>query len=92
MTIETTKNRPVDTLRALGGVKATIWGNATENGGIRYNVEFSRTYRDRDGNYRDTGSFDGPDALQIARLSEKAYERISELVAESRSLAGGAEQ
>jgi hypothetical protein len=90
MTTET-KNRPVDTLRALGGVKATIWGNATENGGTRYSVEFARTYK-KDDKYFDTNSFDAGDGLIVARLAERAFDRIAELVAENRKLASGAEQ
>lgn len=86
------KNRPIDTLRTLGGLKATIWGNATENGGVRYSVEFSRTYKGKDDQFHDTRSFDAVEALQIARLAERAYERIGELVAANRQTPTGDQQ
>jgi hypothetical protein len=86
------KNRPVDEMRALGGLKATIWGNATENGGIRYSVEFARTYKGSDDKFHDTRSFDAREALQVARLAEKAYERIGELVAANRQSQSGEQQ
>ena len=88
MTNSQAKNRPIETLRTIGGVKATIWGNPTENGGTRYSVEFARTYK-KDDKFHDTSSFDAAEALIVARLAGKAFDRIAELVAESRKSAAG---
>lgn len=74
------KNTPIETLRERGGLKATIWFNATPNstkGGF-YSVELSRVYRTDEG-YKNSRSFNDSDLLFIARLAEKAHDRIREL-------------
>lgn len=81
------KTRPVATLRAFGGLKATIWGNPTDKGGIRYSVEFARTYKGGDEKLHDTGSFSATEALQVARLAEQAYDYIGKLIAKNKSVA-----
>ena len=40
-----TKNKPTHEVR-LGMIKAAIWKNDTENGGVRYNANFQRIYKD----------------------------------------------
>ena len=42
------KNTPVETVRGRGGIKATIWKNASANGSF-YSIELSRTYKTDDG-------------------------------------------
>ena len=75
--MSTPKNKPIDTLRD-GSLKATIWKNASEKGSF-YSVEFSRTYRDSENNYRDSHSFSGAEPLQLAHLATRAYDRIAQL-------------
>ena len=41
-----TDTKPADEIR-IGRVKATIWMNTAEDGAPRYNVVFSRLYRER---------------------------------------------
>lgn len=70
-------NPPVQTLRD-GFLAATIWRNLGDNGNF-YSVEFSRTYKDDENQYHDSHSFSGSEPLRLARLAEKAYDRIVEL-------------
>ena len=53
------KNRPVETLRD-GNLKAAIWENEREDKTMQ-NVQFRKSYRDQDGQYRDTDSFGSND-------------------------------
>lgn len=73
------KKKPAKTLRAPGGLKATIWPNVRKDGSTAFAVQFSRTYRDPDGQYHDVNSFDAGEALQISVLATDAYKAISEL-------------
>jgi len=69
--------QPVDTIRD-GNLKASIWRNEGDKGPF-YATEFARTYKDKDGNLRDTHSFIDSDQLKIAELARKSYERTTEL-------------
>ena len=73
----TTANKPVDRIRD-GSLKATIWENEGPKGTF-YSVEFSRTYQDEHGQYKDSRSFSGAELLRISRLAVKAYDRVSAL-------------
>lgn len=72
-----TPKRPADTLRD-GAVKATIWPNEGDNG-TYYATSLSRSYKDSEGNTRDTNSFVGTDLLKVAEIARGAYERTNEL-------------
>lgn len=69
--------RPTDTLRD-GSLKASIWRNEGDKGPY-YATEFARTYKDDEGNLRDSRSFIGGDLLKLSELARKAYERTAEL-------------
>ena len=72
----TTQNhKPVDTIQD-GALKATIWKRDGEQGNF-YTVDLSRTYKDDQGNYRDSHSFSGSEPLRIARLANIAYDEIA---------------
>jgi hypothetical protein len=67
------KETPVHELR-LGSIKAAIWNNKTPNG-VRYNVTFSRLYKD--GNeWCSSDSFGRDDLLVLAKLSDHAHSWI----------------
>ena len=83
MSTETTKNRPAAELRGMSGLKATIWSDTTESGGIRYSVQISRTYR-KDDKFHDTNYFGPSELLQAAHLATLAYDKIVELRAATR--------
>ena len=76
-TNEPQRNPPVDTLRE-GGLKATIWRNEGQNGAY-HSVNLSRTYKDDQGNYHDTGSFRAQDKLGLSELSRQAHYRTHDL-------------
>ena len=70
----TSNTKPVDEVR-IGAVKAAIWRNETDNGS-RYNVTFSRSYRDSEGNWKSTSSFGRDDLLVVAKVADWAHSRI----------------
>ena len=70
----TSNTKPVDEVR-IGAVKAAIWRNETDNG-ARYNVTFSRSYRDSEGNWKSTSSFRRDDLLVVAKVADRAHSRI----------------
>ena len=63
-----------------GKLKATIWQNESANGHYFYSVEFSRRYKDSDGNYRSITSFVGVDLLRVAHLANRAYGFVNETI------------
>ena len=79
------KNTPVAEVR-IGLVVASIWQNDTDSG-TRYNVTFSRLYRDGD-SWKNTRSFGRNDLLVVAKVADRAHDRILEL---QDSAASGAE-
>ncbi len=74
------KNKPEDILRD-GSLKASIWRNEGDKGPY-FTTTLAKTYEDRDGNLRDTHSFNGADLLRISELSRQAYTRSNELYRE----------
>jgi hypothetical protein len=68
---------PVAKLR-LGLINASIWERATENGKF-HSVTFERRYRDGEGNYHSTYSYDARDLLTLAKLADQAHTKIVEL-------------
>ena len=75
-----TKNLPADTIR-YGGLKAVIWKNtmSEEPQKVRYTVNYIRSYKTADGEWKDTTSFNEIDNLKIGQLIPKVADRISEL-------------
>jgi hypothetical protein len=77
-------NPPRDTLRD-GNLKASIWRNESSEKGSFYSASLSRTYKDQNGELRDTHSFAGNELLRVSELARKAYDRTQELRREDRS-------
>ncbi|HEY9171389.1 MAG TPA: hypothetical protein VI136_03795 [Verrucomicrobiae bacterium] len=67
------KNKPIHEVR-LGSIKAAVWKNETETG-VRYNVTFSRLYRDGD-KWRTTESFGRDDLLLLAKVANQTHSWI----------------
>lgn len=63
-------NQPAREIR-IGGIKAVIWLNQTQNGD-RHNVQFQRLYRD-DGTWKQTDSFGRDDLLVLAKVADLAH-------------------
>lgn len=81
----TSNTKPVDEVR-IGAVKAAIWRNETDNGS-RFNVTFSRSYKDSEGNWKSTSSFRRDDLLVVAKVADQAHSRIFELRREEKAAA-----
>ena len=69
--------KPVAEVR-IGRVKATVWPNETKEGRTKYNVTFSRLYRDGE-KWKRTQSFGRNDLLLLAKVANLAHSRIFEL-------------
>ncbi len=65
-----TKAKPTSEVR-LGKIKAAIWANETDTG-VRYNVTFSRLYKDDEG-WKRTESFGRDDLLLLAKLADQVH-------------------
>ena len=83
-------NRPVDEMR-LGRLKAAIWKNQTESG-VRFNVTFSRLYKDADDKWCDSDSFGRDDLLLLAKFADQVHTRLYELAAAENGNGGGAQK
>ncbi len=68
---------PASTLRD-GNLKATIWQNEGERGAY-YSTTFSRTYKDENGEYRETQSFSSGDLLRVSELARQAHNQSNAL-------------
>ena len=67
------KTKPVHEVR-LGHIKAAVWKNETE-AGVRYNVTFSRLYRDGE-QWQSTDSFGRDDLLLLGKVADKTHSWI----------------
>lgn len=72
--MKTTPIRPTHEIR-LAAVKAAIWQNETENGGPRFNVQFSRIYKDGDA-WKSSDSFGRDDLLLVSKVADQAHSWI----------------
>ena len=67
-----TKDKPAQEIR-IGAIKAAIWRNET-TGGVRYNVTFSRIYKDKeDDQWKSTDSFGRDDLLVLGKVADAAH-------------------
>ena len=64
------KQKPTSELR-IGKLKSAIWANESATG-IRYNVTFSRLYKDGDG-WKRSESFGRDDLLILAKIADQAH-------------------
>ena len=72
-----TGNKPVHTVRHRS-IKAAIWKNETSNGPM-YNVTVVRSYRDDNGDWKDSQSIGYDDLMNVAALMYEAHAYISSL-------------
>ena len=76
MKTQTQKQKPTYEVR-LGHVKAAVWKNEVENG-VRYNVTFSRIYKDAENGWKSTDSFGRDDLLLLGKVADQAHSWIFE--------------
>ncbi len=75
-------NQPVDTIRDRN-LKASIWRNESDNGPF-YATTFTRSYRDKEGQYHDANSFVAADLLRLSELAREAYAHTKAMSREDR--------
>lgn len=78
---EKAANRPVHVIR-YGTVRATIWRNIVDNGNASrplYSVTFSRSYKDAQDNWKESGGFGQDDLLVLAKAANDAHSYIHKL-------------
>ena len=63
-------NPPIAKVR-VGLITASIWERSTENGAF-YSVSFERRYRDGEGNWKSSHSYDTQDLLSLAKAADLA--------------------
>lgn len=74
----TTKTqRPVDSIRDRD-LEASIWRNGTKEE-PRFNTSFRKSYRDEDGEWRETQSYSPNDLLRLSEIMREAHHRVNGL-------------
>ena len=76
MTTATT-NRPDKSFR-IGNVKGSIWKKVTDDQRVFYNTKLVRSYKDKDGNWQETDTYDHADLLCVAEVARLASDWLSE--------------
>ena len=66
--------KPIHEVR-LGAIKAAVWKNETETSGPRFNVKFSRIYKDGN-DWKTTDSFGRDDLLLLAKVADQTHSWI----------------
>jgi hypothetical protein len=66
-------------------VSAAIWRNENGKGEAFYNVTFERSYKDDDGKWQRSGSFNAGELLLLAKVADLAHSKIHELRAGDRN-------
>ncbi len=70
-------HEPVDTIRD-GAIKASIWKNESEKGPY-FATTISRSYKNADGDWKESRSFNSSDLLKVAEVARLAYARTNDL-------------
>jgi hypothetical protein len=58
-----------------GNIKASIWRRQGEHGDY-FTASLAKTYRDRDGNLKDTNNYGKDDLLRVAEVARRANVRM----------------
>ncbi len=69
----TQPNKPIKIFRD-DAIKATIWRNQNDQGDAWHSVIFTRSYKDKKGEWQTATSFSGKHLPAISRLAERAHE------------------
>ena len=72
-----TANPPVAKIR-VGLITASIWERKTDSGKF-YATTFERRYRNGDGEWKTSHSYDTGDLLTVAKVADLAHTKILEL-------------
>jgi hypothetical protein len=74
------KQKPATEIR-LGRIKAVVWANEVEGGGIRHNVQLTRIYKDGE-TWKDSSSFGRDDLPLVSKVADLAHTWIFEHASE----------
>ena len=69
-----TKNPPALKVR-VGLITASIWENTNDKGTF-HNVTFERRYKDAEGNWHSSQSYNASDLLELAKAADLAHTEI----------------
>ena len=83
-TQNTEKQRPVESFRD-GAIQVAVWPRKGSNG-IFYEIDRSRSYKDKDGEWQKTTLISDRDMLKARYLEEQAYAAIQRLKDQDRAL------
>ncbi|WP_262694680.1 hypothetical protein [Kordiimonas aquimaris] len=72
--------QPEDTVRD-GNIKGTIWRREGPKNDF-FATDLAKTYRDKNGDLKDTHSFGKDDLLRVAEVARRAHNRVSALTRE----------
>ena len=88
----TSSNKPVAVVRD-GSIKASVWRNPSDRqpGGHFYSIRFTRTYKDAAGQFQDSDRFSDTEALRLARVAGKVYDKVVALRDDDRAARRGGE-
>jgi hypothetical protein len=75
-------NKPVRI--KLHPLTASIWRNQAQNGPF-YTVQFSKSYRDTEGNWKHTDIFTSSELLLLSKLADLAETEVRKLRSQDRS-------
>src|SRR5207249_4308259 len=70
-------NRPAREIR-LGRIRATMWRNHHSEQGTWFSVTFSRSYKDKEGQWKNATSYGMDDLLVLAEIARMAFHWIHE--------------
>ncbi len=69
------KNQPLKVFKA-GPVRATIWENITEQDSSFNTISLNRSYKDKEGNWQNSGTLRINDLPKAAIVLNKAYDYL----------------
>ena len=75
------RHSPAGARIRVGRITATIWERKGEKGAF-YAVSFDRRYRDSEGNWKSSSSFDANDLPMLSKAADLAHARIFDGMAE----------
>lgn len=76
-TANASNSPPVAKLR-IGLINASVWQRTAAESNF-YSVNFERRYRDKDGQWHSSQSFNADDLLVLAKLADQVHSKILEL-------------
>lgn len=69
--ITNNSNRPPVKKFNLGSVECTVWEKSTQDGKIFYQYSFSKKYKNAEGQWRNTSSFNKSDLAVLSSLAQR---------------------